>query len=1336
MGVGFSFVLKCGFSTWLERSARARSTRSLALLALALGLQGCAAGVIGAILGGASGGGGGGGGGGTPPAPVLGALSFPGVVVVPPLNSASETCPQGSSDPVLNCNNLDAADRMEIEKSIAGAFGLANTAQKAVSCVFSLGAESLVTFRLKGAAGDVEPAGIVVDGTRISGNTAKLGRRDYKLDVDLSNLGTQVPETWSLEITPEGGEAVVSPPFLVDNRPGPGLTICGFEPGFSCSTRPDLNKESVCSLIIPPRSSPPRLRVALFRPDATGSCRTLIGDPPVEVEPVEIDPVQGGCPANFELRFPVPPSLNCQSASVILAIAEVSGLDSEGPCPSIVVSEAVSKVDSSVPDLSDLQVRSFQPGAGNELFGIVVIDYTVKDQGGEAVNVDVTVDIAGTPLKASTGTLTAYRGTPCEGVLGQGSEGITCLSTSPAGVTHRFLWNLDFDIDRLVRENRFAIPRRTGVKIQLDLKDVKSARVYESISQTWNIDNTTLHTVAGLQPGRTAIGANSVSRNQIIFETISALDIDDTSPGDPVFRFVDSGTHTLWSWRPSAPDAITLVAGTGSLRLDPATDFNGELPSNLVLRQPIDVVTDSSGVIFLLERSGRTLWRITDDNVELLLDEKVLRNPEQMALDKAGAILYIADSGNCRILRCDLARLDPARPGDAVEVIAGDLRVLETGPLFQRLFADAPAVFDERRIDGCNFRDLLAELKLTPEGVPPPGSGTLDTPEGIAFYSSPSGDFLFVSDTGTPRLVRLAPEAPDPGAFLKEFPATRELCTPASLTIAFEDQAPVLFISLRGFIQENLARGTKGIVARASIIDTGADPPAIGNLEPFAGTDAFSKGDCGPQNQASTYRPVDECLPATSAPLSLPEEIGVDDAGTVYLCDSRNQQVRTIGAVCPSNPPNADRIAKLFGSGVEGRSPCEVSASPSALCEAGPQGETPVSSRLDDPLGLLLFGDERVLLTDRGNSRLRLLDLRTGSAVTLAGRERTPAEEQGGLTFAGDGGPALEALLHNPRSPAVVPRRDWCRSPDRKIYIADTGNHLIRVVDANGNIDTAVGMFTLPPGQGPQGEGENRDLGGSGLDPDKVILKFPKHLLVDSRGRILISDSGRHRILQLENGVVRRVLGVGSTFVVREDENEPPVPRPDPLVDGEGTPDKPGVGDGNSALLVRLNTPNEMAFDQDEESLYFCDGNNHRVRRVRYDAGTGDLLGVVETVAGTGSNLPVGPTIPSRARRLAISFPYGLAFSRDFQFLFVTETFGFSRVYRVALDANLLESRVCRLAGAVTFGAAGDGEDAVNAQFLNPTSLQVDGAGNLYVADGRNHRLRKFFPVECRSDNP
>ena len=110
--------------------------------------------------------------------------------------------------------------------------------------------------------------------------------------------------------------------------------------------------------------------------------------------------------------------------------------------------------------------------------------------------------------------------------------------------------------------------------------------------------------------------------------------------------------------------------------------------------------------------------------------------------------------------------------------------------------------------------------------------------------------------------------------------------------------------------------------------------------------------------------------------------------------------------------------------------------------------------------------------------------------------------------------------------------------------------------------------------------------------------------------------------------------------------------------------------------------------------------------------------------------------LPERAVDLPISFPYGLAFSRDFQFLYCTETFGFSRIYRVQLQSDLRQSGVCRLAGAVTFGAAGDGENAVNAQFLNPNSLQVDTAGNLYVLDGRNHRLRKFFPNECRQDNP
>jgi len=1346
MGARFLFVLKCGFSRVFDRSARARSTRSLALMALALGLQGCAAGVIGAILGGASGGGGGGGSSAPVPATVaVESVEFPGVAALPTFQSEAPSCPERSPDPLLGCN-LSPEDRASIEKKLADALGLDNRARQNVRVQLSLDRDSTVAFLARGSGGGVLDASrISVDGSPLPGTARAVKKGKRTLELEVGAFGLTSPETVNLEITPEGGTTVTTP-FLVDNRPPASITLCNFRPGFSCGSNAGLAEPSTCSLVLPPGSPEPKLRVALFKTDATGSCATLDGEP-IEVETFEIAPGTGSCAANLEAKFSLPGALDCQSASVILAVAEVSGLDSEaGPGPSIQVSGAVGRVDSSAPDLADMQITSFQPGSRihtEDLFGIAVIDYTVKDQGGEPVNVDIAVTIpnVGT-LRASDGTLTEYRGAPCEGILGEPSDGIRCLTTSPVGERHRFLWNLDFDFDRLVREKRLTTPRRTGVRIEITLEDTQTDRLYDTIRQERTIDNSTLHTVAGLQPGQTAFGDDSISADQITFETVSGLDIDATT-GDPAFYFVDSGTHTLWKWRLSAPEEVTRIAGTGALRTEPAVQFDGRIASNAILRQPIDVLTDSSGVVFLLERSGRALWRIADDNIELLLDERVLRNAEQMALDKASGILYIADSGNCRILRCDLSRLNPDTPEEGVTVISGDLRVLQTAPLFQRLFADAPAVFDERRIDGCNFRDLLAELELTPEGVPAPGAGILDTPEGIAFYSSPSGDVLFVSDTGTPRVVRLSSEAPDPGTTLTQLvdrlPGGRNLCTPASLTVASGDGSPALFISLRGFIEANVIRGTKGIIVRAPIVDTGDNSPTLGELEPIAGIDDFAKGDCGPQNQASTYRPEDECLPATAAPLSLPEELGFDGAGIAYVTDSRNQQVRKIGAVCPSNPSGEDRIAKLFGTGVEGISPCEETASPGALCEAGPPAEAPISSRLDDPLGLLLFGDERVLLTDRGNNRLRLLDLRTGSAVTLAGRPRTAEEERVGLTFAGDGGPALNALFKNPRSPAVAPTRDWCGSPDRKIYIADTGNHLVRVVDANGNIDTAVGVFNLPPGQGPQGEGENRDLGSSGLAPDKVILKFPKHLLVDSRGRILISDSGRHRILQLENGLVRRVLGVGSTFVDRENENERPVPAPDPLVDGSlGPAGQPGVGDGGPPLLARLNTPNEMAFDEDEERLYFCDGNNHRVRRVRYDAGTGDLLGPVESVAGTGSNLPVGPQIPSRARRLAISFPYGLAFSRDSQFLYCTETFGFSRIYRVQLQADLQESRVCRIAGAVTFGAAGDGDDAVNAQFLNPNSLQVDGAGNLYVLDGRNHRLRKFFPLSqlCTSSNP
>ena len=1347
---------------------------------LLLALPGCYAGLVGAIVGASSSSGDGG----------SDAAARPEVQVLQ-VRPVTEIAFPGFNSTVTGCPTLPlriaecVSDRSMLQEEIARAASLDSMASRAVLVRFQLfGAKAPVTVRLFSGGKEVATGDLLLDGSPSGARTEPLETaRPYELSVDLSRFGATRTEDVVLALKPERGSEVRET-VTVDNRPPIGVRLCSFQPGFSCLQRGDLGRRGRCTFTLPseaPISAPDTRLILLYleSPDAGEPCRTLRA----HVIPLDVRPVPGGedacADSVYEAEFDLPQVFDCVSTGVVAAIAELSGASNpDFPLAAGVhVSDTLWRINSSAPTLEAFEIRPFQPGSrrhDDELFGLVVIDYTVADAGEEPFDLDLSVLVGDEELlRLGDGTLTEARGAPCEGALQKPSEGRLCLGTSREGVLHRFLWNSDFDIDGLVRSGRLDEPRVTrGVTFRVTLTDVRSGISIVEERGPEIVDNTTLHTLVGLQPGRTDLGSSSVKEGQATFETISGLAIDDRNPRDPIFYFSDSGSHTVWSARPaSRPGEIIREAGTGSIRVEEAASFfDDEIAGEAILRQPMDLVVDRSGAVYILEGVGEALWKLEGGKLRLLLGEEVLQGAEQMALDEVENALYIADTRNCRIIKVPLQDDGALSAVEPTSVVAGDLRELvlegEDG-FFARLFEKRLDLLESENVTGCTFRNVFAEHQVEDvNGVlpdEPPPELKLDFPRGIAVHESPAGTVLFVSDTDNDRVLRAEAHVPDPGSTLvpvceelavndplTEADEGRGLCRPSRLTLArSESGSPVLFLTLNNYVIGS-PRGTKGIVVLLDIEGGPGGLPVLGRPRPFAGVADFSLGNCvrGTPSQGSTYDPGQECVDATAAALSLPTEVGIGPGGDVFFCDSRNQQLRRIGMgrdPCTPAPPSVKApvaegtglVSKFLGATVEGRSPCESAlsgaAGPPSICSPGGLELSAYGEKMGEPIGLHFLDAETLLIGDRGNHRVRRLDLRTATIVTIAGRPRTEAEFAAGITFAGEGVHALDAVFNGVRSVASFPREDFCRSPERKLFIVDGANHRIRVIDADDTIRTAIGTaeeFPVLSGV-VHGEDENRALE-SGLDPRQVILKLPKHVLVDSRGRLFVSDSGRHRILKLEDGIVTRVIGLGSGFADRALATEAPIPPTDPL-------DPESVGEGKPPLLAALREPNEMVFDRSEEFLFFCDGRNFQVRRVRYDVEKGtfpDTAGV-ERVAGNGTDDPPGTELPERAFDLPISFPYGLALAPDERSLYVTETFGRCRIYRVDLADDLRESRVCRIAGAVAAGSGGDGDDAVNAQFNNPTSLRVDGAGNLYVLDGRNHRLRKFFPVasRCSRDN-
>ena len=294
--------------------------------------------------------------------------------------------------------------------------------------------------------------------------------------------------------------------------------------------------------------------------------------------------------------------------------------------------------------------------------------------------------------------------------------------------------------------------------------------------------------------------------------------------------------------------------------------------------------------------------------------------------------------------------------------------------------------------------------------------------------------------------------------------------------------------------------------------------------------------------------------PATEAQLFGPIGLAVDGSGNLYVADYANHRVRRI------DPEGV--ITTIAGTGERG-----------FTGDGGPATE----ARLYGPDGLAVDGAGNLYVADYANHRVRRIDPE-GVITTIAG-----TGERG---FGGDGGPATEAQLNNPRGLAV--------DGSGNLYVGDYYNHRIRRIDPDGVITTIAGT-------GDQG------FGGDGGPATEAQLNFPTGLAVDGSGNLYVADQTNHRIRRIDPD------GVITTFA--------------------GTGDRGFGGDGGPATEAQLNNPRGLAVDG-SGNLYMADYLNQRVRRIDPD-------GVITTIAGTGDRGFGGDGGPATDAHL--NSPNGLA---------------------------------------------------------------------------------------------
>ena len=147
-----------------------------------------------------------------------------------------------------------------------------------------------------------------------------------------------------------------------------------------------------------------------------------------------------------------------------------------------------------------------------------------------------------------------------------------------------------------------------------------------------------------------------------------------------------------------------------------------------------------------------------------------------------------------------------------------------------------------------------------------------------------------------------------------------------------------------------------------------------------------------------------------------------------------------------------------------------------------------------------------------------------------------------------------------------------------------------------------------------------------------------------------------------------------------------------------------------SALTVPLILPSAIVFDS-AGNLYLAETANHLIRKV-------DTTGNITTIAGTGTQGFSGDTGPATSATL--DSPQGLALDSANN-LYIADTHN-HRIRKLSLATGIITT----IAGTGTPGFSGDNASAAAAQLNLPTALALDTAGNLYLADTANHRIRRI----------
>ena len=336
-------------------------------------------------------------------------------------------------------------------------------------------------------------------------------------------------------------------------------------------------------------------------------------------------------------------------------------------------------------------------------------------------------------------------------------------------------------------------------------------------------------------------------------------------------------------------------------------------------------------------------------------------------------------------------------------------------------------------------------------------------------------------------------------------------------------------------------------------------------------------------------------------------------------------------------------------------------------CGYSGDGNSAINAEMNQVFGLAVNGTT-VTFPDYYNQRIRQFTV-GGNITTVVGNG------VGCSGTCGEGGSALNAQVYNPVGIASTSAATF--------YVANNNNYVIDSFTVGGNLNLFAGNHSYI----------NETLI-TGAPANGVILYYPFQLADDASGNVYIADSQNHMVRE----------DVKSTGLVN-------------FVAGNGTYGY--LGDGGQATSAELTNPLGVAKDTNG-NVYVADTNNCLVRKV-------NTAGVISTVAG----LVVGGISPrcgftgdgGAASSAELYSPYGVAIDSKNN-LYIADT-GNHAIRKVTTTGVI--STIAGIGGQP--GYSGDGGPSTNALLSSPQAVAVDVAGNVFIADYGNCRIREVSAI-------